>query len=147
MSIRNIHFFTESIEYTLKSKTIIRQWIAETIKAEGFKKIGALNFIFCSDEYLLSINQEYLKHDTYTDIVTFDTSETEDTISGDVFISIERVKENASLFKVEERNEVRRIIVHGVLHLCGYSDKGKDAKHHMTSKENHYLAKLNDNAQ
>src|SRR5690606_18847156 len=101
MSLRNIRFFNEKIRFTLKNKEAIRQWISKTIKAEGFKKVGELSLIFCDDDYLLSINQQYLDHDTYTDIITFDNSENEEIISGDIFISIERVKENASLYKVE----------------------------------------------
>lgn len=142
MSLRNIQFFSEDIEYTLKNKGIIRKWISDTVKAEGFKKLGELSFIFCSDAYLLSINQQYLEHNTYTDIITFDNSEKEDTISGDIFISIDRIKENAVTFKVEESQELHRVMVHGVLHLCGYLDETKEEKDQMTQKENFYLKAL-----
>jgi len=141
MNTRKINFFQEKIDYTLKNKAFIRKWIADTIIAEGFQELGPLNFIFCTDEYLLSINQEYLHHDTYTDIITFDTSEKSHRISGDIFISIERVRENASLLKVAVQDEIHRVIIHGILHLCGYLDKGKDEKQVMTEKEDHYLAK------
>jgi rRNA maturation RNase YbeY len=142
MSLRNIQFFSEDIKFTLKNKGVIRNWISNTIKREGFKKIGELSFIFCSDDYLLSINQQYLNHNTYTDIITFDNSENEVTISGDIFISIPRIRENASLFKTNESNELQRVIIHGVLHLCGYLDESKDEKDIMTQKENFYLKEL-----
>ena len=89
-----INFFTEDITYTLKHKTIIKKWINETIISEGYR-LDELNFILCSDEYLLRINQDYLQHDDYTDVITFDNSEELKTIVGDVFISLERIKENA----------------------------------------------------
>lgn len=129
MSLRTIQFFTEDIDYTLKNKGIIRQWIDQTVKAEGFIKTRELNFIFCNDAYLLSINQQYLDHNTYTDIITFDTSENEEVISGDIFISLERTKENAKLFHVSESHELHRVIIHGILHLCGYSDEKRKRKY------------------
>src|ERR1700712_4889807 len=89
-----ISFFEEDITYKLKSKTAVRQWITETIQAEGFK-LKELTYVFCSDSYLLQINQQYLNHDTYTDIITFDNSEIANTIVGDIFISIDRIRENA----------------------------------------------------
>lgn len=142
MSLRNIQFFNENIQFTLKNKEIIRRWISKTIKAEGFKKVGELSLIFCDDGYLLSINQQYLDHDTYTDIITFDNSENEEVISGDIFISIDRIKENASLYMVEEAHEIHRVIIHGILHLCGYLDQSKEEKKLMTDKEEQYLKEL-----
>jgi probable rRNA maturation factor len=136
MALKDISFFSEDIDFVLKDKAKVRNWIGDTIKSEGFKRIG-----FCSDEYLLDINKQYLNHDTYTDIVTFDSSEEEDVISGDIFISIERIRENATKFAVTERDELHRVIIHGVLHLCGYYDKNKEDKELMTSKENQYLEK------
>ena len=141
MSKAAIHFFTEEISFTLKNKTIIRNWLRETISAEGYV-LEELNFIFCSDEYLLGINQQYLDHDTYTDVITFDNSEALKTIVGDIFISIDRIKENAKEFKHDFMNELCRVMVHGTLHLLGYPDKGKVAKKIMTEKEDLYLAKL-----
>ncbi|MDR2285278.1 MAG: rRNA maturation RNase YbeY [Sphingobacterium sp.] len=141
MALKDISFFSEDIEYTLKEKAKVREWIHSAIQAEGFKRVSELNFIFCSDEYLLDINKEYLNHDTYTDIVTFDSSEDEEVIAGDIFISIERVRENAAKFKVPERDELHRVIIHGVMHLCGYLDKKKEEKERMTAKENEYLQK------
>jgi rRNA maturation RNase YbeY len=134
-----ISFFTESISYNLPQKLKVKKWIKATIEKEGFK-LGELNFIFCSDEYLLGINQQYLNHDTYTDIITFDNSEVEKLIVSDIFISIERVKENAKTFKTSDFDEVCRIMIHGTLHLLGYKDKGKAAKTLMTQKEDEYLA-------
>lgn len=134
-----ISFFTESISYNLPQKLKVKKWIKATIEKEGFK-LGELNFIFCSDEYLLGINQQYLNHDTYTDIITFDNSEVEKLIVSDIFISIERVKENAKTFKTSEFDEVCRIMIHGTLHLLGYKDKGKAPKTLMTQKEDEYLA-------
>src|SRR5580658_8624555 len=94
-----IHFFEEDITYKLKHKIALRQWITETIHAEGYR-LKELNYIFCSDNYLLQINQQYLNHDTYTDIVTFDNSDIEKVIAGDIFISIERIRENAAKFSL-----------------------------------------------
>ncbi|GGI26690.1 rRNA maturation RNase YbeY [Pedobacter mendelii] len=133
-----ISFFTESISFNLPQKLKVKKWIKATIETEGYK-LQELNFIFCSDEYLLGINQQYLNHDTYTDIITFDNSEEEKKIVSDIFISIERVKENAKSFKTNDFDEVCRIMIHGTLHLLGYKDKGKVAKTLMTQKEDEYL--------
>lgn len=138
MSQLPIHFFAEDVVFTLKEKNHIRHWIKQIITSEG-RKLKELNFIFCSDTYLLEINKQYLNHDTLTDIVTFDNSETENKIVGDVFISIERINENASTFNVSFRDELHRVIIHGVLHLLGYTDKTKAKKALMTSKEDEYL--------
>ncbi len=134
-----ITFFEEGISYKLKNKTAVRKWLTDTVIAEGFK-LNELNYIFCSDEYLLQINQQYLDHDTYTDIITFDNSEEEGIIVGDIFISIERIKENAAKFSVTEAQELHRVMVHGALHLLGYKDKSATDKKKMTLKEDHYLA-------
>lgn len=134
-----ISFFTESVRYNLPQKLKIKKWIKATIEKEGFC-LQELNFIFCSDEYLLGINQQYLNHDTYTDIITFDNSDEDKLIVSDIFISIERVKENAKSFKNNDFDEVCRIMIHGTLHLLGYKDKGKTAKTLMTQKEDEYLS-------
>jgi probable rRNA maturation factor len=136
-----ICFFEEDIKYTLKHKTAIRKWIKDTVVAEGFK-LSELNYIFCSDAYLLRINQEYLDHDTYTDIITFDNSEQENVIVGDIFISVERTQENAKKFNVPEAIELHRVMIHGALHLLGYKDKGAASKKLMTQMEDKYLAKI-----
>lgn len=133
-----INFFEEDIRYKPKNKTALRQWITETIKAEGFR-LKELNYIFCSDNYLLQINRQYLDHDTYTDIITFDNSDTEKVITGDIFISAERIRENAGKFKVSEADELHRVIIHGALHLLGYTDKTPVTKQKMTEKEDFYL--------
>jgi len=140
MSRLKIHFFSEDISYIIKQKALIRIWIESTILNEGYK-LKELNFIFCSDNYLLSINQNYLKHNTYTDIITFDNSEARGDISGDIFISVDRVRENAKKFEVSEANEIQRIMIHGTLHLLGYLDKKKEEKDLMTEKEDFYLSK------
>lgn len=141
MALKDIQFFSEDIDFTLKEKQKVRQWIGATIRAEGFKRVGELSFVLCSDAYLLEINKQYLDHDTFTDILTFDSSEDEGVIAGDIFISVERTMENAKKFNVSERDELHRVIIHGILHLCGYYDKKKEDKTLMTEKEDYYLAK------
>jgi len=139
MAQQKIHFFSEDVSYTLKNKASLRSWIIDTISGEN-KKLKELSIILCSDGYLLSVNQQYLKHDTYTDIITFDYSENPDEIHGDIFISIERVKENALQIGHAEKDELHRVIIHGVLHLLGYKDKSASEQQLMTSKEDQYLA-------
>jgi probable rRNA maturation factor len=132
-----IHFCTEDITFSLKEKLKHKAWLNEVAKQEG-KKILELSYVFCSDEYLLQINQEYLNHDTLTDIVTFDNSEDPKKIEGDVFISIDRVKENGEKLGTSE-TELERVMVHGLLHLLGYKDKKKEDKALMTEKEDFYI--------
>ncbi len=134
-----IHFFTEDTTYQIKQKLALKRWIKAAIASEGFK-VGEISIILCSDTYLLAINKQYLRHDTYTDIVTFDNSEQGDTIAGDIFISVDRVHENGLKFGVPETDELHRVIIHGILHLCGYGDKKKEDKMLMTKKEDLYLA-------
>ena len=136
---REIRFFSEDIKLLLKNKAQLRDWFIATAKKEG-ANIKGLNYVFCSDTYLLEMNQSYLNHDTYTDIITFDNSETDDVIQGDIFISVERVRENAQTFGINEQDELHRVMIHGLLHLLGYGDKSKAEKAKMTEKENHYLA-------
>ncbi len=136
-----IYFFEEEIDFKIKNKKNIRSWIQQTILAENHI-LKEINFIFCSDAYLLKINQDYLQHDTYTDIITFDNSETEKEIIGDIFISIERVSENAKIYGITMMQELNRIIIHGTLHLLGYKDKTAKNKKLMTDKENFYLLTL-----
>lgn len=132
-----INYFSET-DFTLQHEDEIRLWIEATASSEKMA-VGCLNFIFCDDEYLHKINLEYLNHDTLTDIITFDNS-TKDEIASDVFISVERVKENASLFEGGFENELHRVIIHGVLHLLGYKDKSEAEQEEMTSKEDFYLS-------
>lgn len=136
-----IHFFSENILFRLYNIRIIRTWITDSILNENHVP-GEINFIFCDDQYLFSLNREYLAHDTFTDIITFDLSDQEDMISGDIYISIERARENAVNFKVKFMKEVCRLIIHGILHLCGYNDKTHDEKQLMTTKEDYYLSLL-----
>jgi rRNA maturation RNase YbeY len=134
----SINFFEEDIRFDLKNKNKVKAWVKSAIAAEGYK-LRELNYIFCSDAYLLQINQQYLDHDTYTDIITFDNSEKKKVIKGDIFISIERIRENAEKFGTGETNELHRVIIHGALHLLGYKDKTPAAKTIMTAKEDQYL--------
>lgn len=132
-----INYFFET-DFTLPYENEIRLWITSTAESEKMA-VGCLNFIFCDDTYLHKINLEYLNHDTFTDIITFDNS-TKDEISSDIFISIDRVKENAQLFEGGFEKELHRVIIHGVLHLLGYKDKSDDEQKEMTSKEDFYLS-------
>lgn len=135
-----ITFHSEDIDFHLDNEKNITKWIKSSIKKES-KKVGEISYIFCSDEYLLKLNQEYLNHDTYTDIITFDYTEGE-TISSDIFISIDRVKENSIKFKTSFDKELSRVIIHGILHLIGYKDKASQDKEQMRSKEDFYLTLL-----
>lgn len=144
MAEKNIEFFEEGVSYTLKQKNKIRKWIEQAISSEGFESIGELNYIFCSDDYLLVLNKQYLSHDTYTDVVTFDTSVEENEIAGDIFISIERIRENAKLFGNKIEEELHRVMIHGILHLCGYEDETEYDKKKMTEREDYYLNILKD---
>ncbi|MEN9960652.1 MAG: hypothetical protein RL045_904 [Bacteroidota bacterium] len=132
-----IQFCSEDITFSLKEKLKHKAWLNEVAKQEG-KKILELSYVFCSDEYLLQINQEYLNHDTLTDIVTFDNSEDPKKIEGDIFISVDRVKENGEKLGTSE-TELERVMVHGLLHLLGYKDKKKEDKALMTEKEDFYI--------
>ena len=132
-----VFFHSEDVVLPKFEYTKIKKWIFTVIAREG-KVCGDLNFIFCSDQYLLDINMQYLDHDYFTDIITFDYSEA-DTVSGDIFISVDRVGENAKFYGVGFHKELMRIFVHGVLHLIGYNDKSFEDKEVMTSKENEYL--------
>lgn len=138
-----IQFHNQDIKFVLKNKTILKKWITAVIQKKK-RRVGDINFIFCSDEYLLTINQQYLNHDTYTDIITFDYSKESPKlpISGDIFISIDRVEENAKKYAKTLENELQRIMIHGTLHLLGYKDKTKLAKAEMTKQEDLSLKML-----
>jgi len=149
MGNSSIHFHSEDVSFTPKNKTILRNWITASLLKER-KQPGDINFVFCSDDHLLEMNRTYLQHDTLTDIITFDYSEEMTgtlptsnsqlkTISGDIFISIDRIKENAEKFNTSFDNELHRVMIHGVLHLAGYKDKSKPDKTLMTQKEDFYL--------
>ncbi len=135
-----ISFFQEDINYNLKDKLKVKRWIKDTIAAEGYK-LDELTYIFCSDNYLLQINQQYLDHDTYTDIITFDNSSEDKIITGDIFISIDRIRENAAKFDQSITDELHRVIIHGALHLLGYKDKTALDSKNMTQMEDKYLDK------
>jgi probable rRNA maturation factor len=134
----NIHFFFKNVTVGLPERTKLKRFIQTIFRREG-KKLKSLNYVFCSDEKLLKINKTYLKHDFYTDIVTFDLSENSRQVTGEVYISVDRVRENANLFKTTLREELLRVIFHGALHLCGYEDRSPRQKALMRRKENFYL--------
>ena len=134
----NLWFHFEDVKFRLEQRKALRSWILESSSQEG-KAVSDLNYIFCSDQHLHSINVEYLDHDTFTDIITFDYSEAQ-VIAGDIFISWDRVKANAKKFKVKTRDELHRVIIHGTLHLLGYGDKTEAEKRTMTAKEDYYLS-------
>jgi probable rRNA maturation factor len=129
--------FNYEVDFQLHSEVQVNKWLSEVIKSESFKE-GEINYVFCDDEYLLKLNVEFLKHDTLTDILSFDYSFGKE-LHGDIFISIERVKENAEDFNVGFETELKRVMVHGVLHYCGYKDKSEEEERVMREKENHYI--------
>jgi len=134
-----IYFINNNISFHLKNKKKLREWISATILEEN-KFVGNITFIFCDDEYLSDINNKYLNSNYLTDIITFSYNE-DQMISGDIMISIERVKENAKIYKTFFLNELSRVMIHGILHLCGYKDKSEKEKTNMQEKENYYLGK------
>jgi len=132
-----ISFDSEDISFELENADSMQKWINNTIVKEG-KSVGEISYIFCSDEYLHKINLEHLDHDTFTDIITFNYCE-EDLINSDIFISIDRIKENSESFKTTFEDELCRVIIHGILHLVGYDDKTDEDKVLMRAKEDFYL--------
>ncbi|HPL75919.1 MAG TPA: rRNA maturation RNase YbeY [Paludibacteraceae bacterium] len=135
-----IQYFSENIPMPALKKQKINLWIKQT--AHNYeKKVGEIAYIFCNNERILEINRQYLQHDYYTDIITFDDS-TDSTISGDIFISLETVKSNAEDFSVDFEEELHRVIIHGILHLCGQDDITPELKAEMTRKENKALEEL-----
>ena len=136
----NISFNDVDIKTSFKNRKLIKAWIQKTIKKEGFK-LGELSYNFCSDEELLRVNIEHLNHDFYTDIITFELNEGK-YIIGDIYVSIDRVKDNAKQNKTTYSNELMRVLIHGVLHLCGYKDKSKKDAALMREKEDYYLSLL-----
>jgi rRNA maturation RNase YbeY len=136
-----IYFYNEDITFPFKGKKrLAGTQIKRLIDMEN-KKAGNISFVFCSDDFLLDMNKKHLGHDYYTDVITFDYTENS-IISGDIFISVERVKENACKFGVPFSQELSRVMFHGVLHICGYGDKPEDEKRIMREKENFYLKTL-----
>jgi rRNA maturation RNase YbeY len=135
--------FNYETAFKLKNEDKISKWISNTILSEGFK-LEEINYVFCDDEYLHKLNLEFLNHDTLTDIISFDYSIGK-LIQGDIFISVDRVKDNAKDFAVSVSEELNRVIIHGVLHYCGYKDKTSSDAQTMRTKENHYLSILQKN--
>ena len=131
--MNNISFHNEGVGTKTPSKRLLKAWIKEFVSNHG-QKVGELAFIFCSDEKILEVNQNFLQHDYYTDIITFDYCEGE-IVSGDIFISVERVKENATSHNAEYNTELIRVLAHGVLHLIGFQDKSPKKKKEMTENE------------
>lgn len=131
-----IQYFFEDIPPFAVQASITR-WLEDLIFSEE-KKLGAVNYIFCSDEYLLEVNRQYLQHDYYTDIITFDYGKGK-IISGDIFVSLLRIQENAQLLAGNPEEEFRRVMAHGLLHLCGYKDKTPEEQQAMRQKEDYYL--------
>ena len=132
--------FSLETKYNLKSRTLIKKWLKQIIENKGYK-LGTLSYILCDDDYLLEINKQYLQHEFYTDIITFDYVEN-GVINGDIFISVDRVKENAASFGVSEREELRRVFAHGVLHLGGLKDATSEEATQMRKAENESLELL-----
>lgn len=138
-----IHFFFNETKITLRGRARLKQFIQGIFKANR-KSLESLTYVFCTDDYLLGINREFLRHDFYTDIITFDLSERGQPVQGEIYISIERVRENAIQLGTTLKTELHRVIFHGALHLCGYRDKKKEEKQAMTKAENkcikHYFS-------
>lgn len=134
----SVTFHSEQIAFRLSNEKELSSWLGDCCKLEN-QELTKLAFIFCSDEYLLQVNQDYLQHDYYTDVITFDYSESP-FVSGDIFISIDRVSENAASFNTNFIDELHRVMIHGVLHLMGNTDSNAADKSAMTSKEDYYLS-------
>ncbi len=134
-----VYFHSESpLQFQLSTPNIYQSWLQTVANSES-SQIEEVSYIFCTDTYLHQLNVQYLQHDTLTDVITFDYTETPETISGDVFISIDRVEENAQTYAVPFERELQRVMVHGLLHLLGYKDKTPDDQQEMRTKENTYL--------
>jgi len=133
-----INFHAEAIDFKVLNPIKTKRWLKSVIESEGFE-LSEINYIFCNDEYLHTINVEYLQHDTLTDIITFDNSEEDQLIEGDIFVSVERIIDNTKDFNTSFEQEFKRVIVHGVLHLCGYFDKTVKDEMLMRDKEDYYL--------
>ena len=133
-----LNFFTENVDFDLLRPIKTKKWIKNTSISEGYE-IADLNYIFCDDDCLLEINKQYLDHDYFTDIITFDNSEEDNVIEGDIYISVDRVRENAATFHADFETEMRRVLIHGLLHLMGYDDTDEKLKSAMRAKEDQYL--------
>ncbi|MBQ1965002.1 MAG: rRNA maturation RNase YbeY [Tidjanibacter sp.] len=138
-----VHFYNEGTDYMPKGRVKLNQWVRQTIHNEGFR-VGEIGYIFCSSDYHIDINRQYLGHDYHTDVITFDYSDLEGrkVVSGDIFIDPETVADNADLLGTNPKEEQLRVIIHGILHLCGYKDKSDSEAAQMRAKEDFYLARL-----
>lgn len=134
-----IEFFSEDVEFELKNPDKVSEWIATVIQQHG-QELANLTYIFCSDDYLHEINVEYLDHDTLTDIITFNNADEEGTVEGDVFISIDRIRDNAQDHGTAFEDELHRVIIHGVLHLLGFKDKTREEEELMRKQEDSSLS-------
>ena len=138
-----VHFYNEGTDYMPKGRVKLNRWVRQTIHNEGFR-VGEIGYIFCSSDYHIDINRQYLGHDYHTDVITFDYSDLEGrkVVSGDIFIDPETVADNADLLGTNPEEEQLRVIIHGILHLCGYKDKSDSEAAQMRAKEDFYLARL-----
>jgi probable rRNA maturation factor len=134
-----VYFFIDNVRIVIKKRTRLKE-VLEILFAREKMNLISLNYVFCSDETLLSINRQYLKHDYYTDIVTFNFSKNKAEVSGEAYISVDRVKENALKLNVSPNEELFRVMFHGALHLCGYTDKSSKQKFEMRRKEDYYIS-------
>ena len=139
---QGIFFDYDDTDFELDAAESVEKWIQKIVEDEG-KTLGELNYIFCSDAFLHKINVEYLDHDTLTDIITFPLADDAATVAGEMYISVERVADNAKDFGVSFTNELHRVVIHGVLHLCGYGDKTEAEEKNMRKKEEESLKKRN----
>ncbi len=137
--MKKINFFKENTKYNLQNKKELKELVESVCKKEG-KKLVCLNLILCNDDYLKEINKKHLNKTYYTDVISFDFKEEENSVEGDVYVSVDRTKENAKNFNSKHQIELFRVIIHGLLHLIGYNDKTKKEKEIMTRKENKYIS-------
>jgi probable rRNA maturation factor len=135
-----VHFFSHDIPTSLKNATTLKHFIESIFKKER-QGLDSINYIFCSDKVILEINKKYLNHDFYTDVITFDLSPNNKAISAEVYISIERIRDNAKQLGLSIKSELHRVLFHAALHLCGYNDKKKKGREMMRKEENELLAK------
>jgi rRNA maturation RNase YbeY len=140
MKESSIFFFKEGVSFRINRRERLIKWILRVVRAEG-ASVGIVNFIFCGDPYLKRINKQYLSHDYFTDIVTFDNATGKNIVSGDIFISVDRVRSNAGTYAVSFDDELHRVMIHGILHLLGYRDKNRKQKSEMRAREDHWLQK------
>jgi len=140
--MNKIYLYGADKSANVESKKAVKDLIVSLFRQEN-TELDKIVFVFCSDEYLLEMNKQYLDHDTLTDIITFPLSEEGKPVYGEVYISVDRIKENAKIFKASYQNELLRVMIHGALHLCGYTDKTKKSKLQMSERENFYLNQYN----